>query len=166
MSIMSTYAEVLYEVLPRDTGPDICTGMQETFTNFTNDMVTNLLHFVRTHQDDDDPLNPGFNVIYVKRGNPADGETGRYYAINPNDPSFHLNDEQRDHFDNGIAMAIMSSDTTIRNAIKMLEAGQVHEVRQVYREAYADLQYRLEGFVRDMRRAKRIIEEKRANGST
>lgn len=164
MSIMETYAEVLYEILPRDTTEHICQGMRETFSNFTEEMVTNLLHFVRTHQDDDDPLNPGFNVIYVKRGTPGAGETGRYYSINKNDPSFKLDDDQRAHFDNGIAMAIMSSDTMVKNTVEMLAAGQVHEVKQVYKEAYEDLAYALNGFLRNMTRAKRIIERKR-NGT-
>jgi hypothetical protein len=164
MSINETYAEMLYEILPCDTYDDICAGMKDYFSNFTHEMVNNLLHFIRTHQDDDDPQNPGYNVIYVKRGTPGVGETGRFYAVNKNDPSFKLSDEQRDHFDNSIAMAIMSSDTTVKNAVEMLAAGQVHEVKQVYREAYEDLAYALGSFTRSMTRAKRIIERKR-NGT-
>ncbi|SRR5580765_3105033 len=164
MTIMSDYADILHEILPRSTGPDIADGMRDYFPNFTNEMATNLLHFVRTHQDDDDPLNPGFNVIYVKRGAPGVGEVGRYIAVNKNDPSFKFDDDQREHFDNGLAMAVKSSDTTIRNAVEMLAAGQTHEVKQVYREAYEDLAYALGGFTRSMQRAKRIIERKRGNG--
>jgi hypothetical protein len=162
MTILSDYADVLYDALPCDTYEQMCAEMQNTFTFFTTEMVNNTLHFIRTHQDDDDPLNPGFNVIYVKRGRPGIDETGRFYASNKNDPSFKLDDDQRDHFDSGIAMAIMSSDTTIRNAISMLEAGQVHEVKRVYREAYEDLVFALQGMVRATKRAKRMINEKRA----
>jgi hypothetical protein len=162
MSIMSDYADVLYDTLPCDTYEQIRDEMRKTFTGFSLEMVNNTLHFIRTHQDDGDPDNPGFNVIYVKRGPLGDGETGRYYAINKNDPSFKLSDDQRDHFDSGIAMAVMSADTTLRNAIEMLIAGQVHEVKRIYREAYEDLQYELNSFVRKTKRAKEILERKRS----
>jgi hypothetical protein len=56
-------------------------------------------------------------------------------------------------------------DTRIRFQIEMLEAGQVHEVRRVYREAYEDYAYALQGMIRAIKRAQRIIKEKQ-NGTT
>jgi hypothetical protein len=159
MSIVADYADILHEVLPFDTYEEGVELMREYFTNFTHTMLNNTMHWVRCN-----PEEAGYNIGYVKRGTPGVGETGRFFAINKDDPSFKFSDDQRDHFDNGIATTVTSTDTTVGNLIGMLEAGQVHEVRRVYREAYEDLQYALQGMIRATKRAQRIINEKRANG--
>jgi hypothetical protein len=164
MSIMSDYADVLYDTLPCRTYEDILVEMKKTFSNFTLTMVNNTIHWIRAHQDETDPEYPGFNIAYIKAGTPGWDEGFRLFAINKNDPTFKFDDDQRDHFDNGLLMTALSVDTRIRFQIEMLEAGQVHEAKRVYREAYEDYQYGLQSMIRGIRRAQRIIKEKR-NGT-
>jgi hypothetical protein len=165
MSIMSEYADFLYDALPCRTYEDILVEMKKTFPAFTLTMVNNTIHWIRAHQDENDPDYPGFNIAYIKVGMPGWDEGLRIFAINKNDPSFKFDDDQRDHFDNGLLMTALSVDTRIRFQIEMLEAGQIHEVRRVYREAYEDYAYALQGMIRAIKRAQRIIKEKQ-NGTT
>src|SRR5580765_5073543 len=159
MSKLAEYAEVLYDVLPCDTYQEILAGMLLTYPFFTLEMVNNTIHWVRTHPDE-----AGYNISYVKVGMPGVGEGRRFFVINKDDTTFRMSDEQIAHFDNGILMTVLGTDTRLKNQIEMLIAGQAHEARRVAREAYEDLQEELNGFVRKMRRVQRIIERKR-NGT-
>jgi hypothetical protein len=157
MSILATYADVMYDLLPARDYQEILTGMQRTFTNFTKEMVNNTIAWVRRNPDE-----AGYNIGYIKAGTPGWDEGLRLFAINKNDPSFKFDDDQREHFDNGLLMTVLGIDTRIRLQVEMLEAGQVHEVKRVYREAYEDYAYALQGMVRAIKRAQRIIREKQA----
>jgi|KBSMisStaDraftv2_1062788.scaffolds.fasta_scaffold09519_3 hypothetical protein len=160
MSKMSEYAETLYDILPCDSYEECRDGMSVVWPGITVEIVNNVVHWVRSNPDE-----AGYNISYIKRGTPGAGESNRLYVINKDDPTFRFSEEQREHFDNGVLMTVKTMNTFAVNQVEMLIAGQVHEAGRVAREALEDLQYQFEGFVRSMRRARRIITEK-MNGTS
>lgn len=145
-------AEALFQCLPADDLRQMHTRLcKEMHRRVPPWVLRATISYVRKNYEE-----VGYTIPHVKRGSPATGESGRWFAVlTERDGTFYFDDQHRDHLDSGTCSTVASITQQMRNLKAIVGVCQQYERSHTRKEYLADLE---ENFDYTAKRAARVLK--------